>query len=630
MTFRQLAANNVRGSWRRYLAYFLSCTFSVTVFYLFAAFILNNEVRTGRIVASARIAVTGGLVACEVIILIFSFLFVIYSNTAFLRSRKKEFGLFTLMGMTRAQMRKLTFIESMVVAMAATVTGLALGVLLSKLFLMGMTAMMGLGEAIPFAIPLAAVGLTIAVFSLMFLALTLLSLIAVGRNSIRELLVAHHEPRPLPKFRPVLLVLGVLLIAAGYYLAVVTTGPTFVINMFPTIGLTVAGTYFLFSQGGVALCGLLKRRPWVYLHSTNMLSISRLTFRLKDNARILFVTATLIAVVVSALGACNTLLQNARAMATDTAPFALSFEHIGASPAADALRATTDEKLRQRGITNVISFQSEALKSDTLEILVVPQSAYDRARQVVKGLDDFRLVPGELALGRAFAGDQLKTSPGEPFTLNIEGNAVTFRSIGTVNAKFWPGRSVAVFNDSDYEALAVGVPLSQRQMLFGFEYKGWERREADAAAVWNEVRDEQSTLFFNRAEGYGLLRQSGALTLFIGVFVSFLFFVASGALIYFKLYTEIQDDRREFRTLQKIGITIRETRRVANQELGTLFFLPLLVGFVHSAFALKTLRNLVSMDIVKAGITVMTIYLASQAVYFWLTRTAYLKQLQDV
>lgn len=158
MTFRSLALSNIRGNWRSYSAFFLSSVFSVMIFYIYAAFLYHPEVTSGHIMAASKIRT--GMVFCEYIIVIFSFLFVLYSNSAFLKTRQQEFGLFSLFGMTKVQLRKLVIYENAAIAALAIAVGIGLGMLFSKLFFMALTVLLNLQEAISFAAPIKAIGLT--------------------------------------------------------------------------------------------------------------------------------------------------------------------------------------------------------------------------------------------------------------------------------------------------------------------------------------------------------------------------------------------------------------------------------------------------------------------------------------
>lgn len=164
MTFRSLALSNIRGNWRSYSAFFLSSVFSVMIFYIYAAFLYHPEVENGSIMAASKIR--SGMMFCEYIIIIFSFLFVLYSNSAFLKTRQQEFGLFSLFGMTKAQLRKLVIYENAAIAVLAIAVGILLGMLFSKLFFMALAVLLKLEETIPFAAPLKAIGITAGGFLL--------------------------------------------------------------------------------------------------------------------------------------------------------------------------------------------------------------------------------------------------------------------------------------------------------------------------------------------------------------------------------------------------------------------------------------------------------------------------------
>ncbi|MGO4373201.1 FtsX-like permease family protein, partial [Paenibacillus sp. MCAF20] len=193
MTFRSLALSNIRGNWRSYSAFFLSSVFSVLIFYIYAAFLAHPDVVNGNIMAAAK--VRRGMVFCEYLIVIFSFLFVLYSNSAFLKTRKQEFGLFSLFGMTKAQLRRLVIYENAAIAVLAIAVGIGLGMLFSKLFFMALGVLLDMDETIPFAVPLKAVWMTGGGFFLLFMVISLWTALRIGRNEIIDLLNAARKPK---------------------------------------------------------------------------------------------------------------------------------------------------------------------------------------------------------------------------------------------------------------------------------------------------------------------------------------------------------------------------------------------------------------------------------------------------
>lgn len=180
MTFRSLAFSNIHGKWRSYSAFFMSCTFSVMIFYIYAAFLEHPDVVSGQIMAASK--VRQGMLFCEYIIVIFSLLFVLYSNSAFLRTRQKEFGLFSLFGMTRLQIQRLVIYENTAISILAIGVGIALGISFSKLFFLALGTLLNIKDTITFVIPLKAVWLTSGGFFLLFMLISLWTALRKGRT----------------------------------------------------------------------------------------------------------------------------------------------------------------------------------------------------------------------------------------------------------------------------------------------------------------------------------------------------------------------------------------------------------------------------------------------------------------
>ena len=161
MTFPQLAFRNIRGHWHRYTAYYFSTALTVLIFFVYAAFIFHPDVVQGTMHEGVR----RGLILCEVIIIIFAFFFVLYAVSAFLKSRQKEFGLLTLMGLTKGQVRRLIVYENLLISLLSIGTGIGGGVLSAKLFFEGIGSLMTIADPLPFVIAPKAVWLTFIVFS---------------------------------------------------------------------------------------------------------------------------------------------------------------------------------------------------------------------------------------------------------------------------------------------------------------------------------------------------------------------------------------------------------------------------------------------------------------------------------
>lgn len=633
MTLRQLAISNIRGNWHRYLAYFLSCTFSVFVFYLFLSFVLHPAVVQGHIVRNGKEAVQRGMLACEVVILIFSFIFIFYSTSAFLRLRKYEFGLLTLLGMTQRQQRRMVWVEFMVISLLSIVVGLLSGILFSKLFFMAMGVLLAVTNPIYFFVPPVAVMITVLVFITVFAFLTMVVVLQLRQSSVRELMAVKRQGKAIPRWRPLVFCLGLVLVGWGYGKAWHTYGVNLMENMLPILGLVITGTYLAVSQGGVAVCRWFERRRAIYFRGTNMVVLNRLTFRLRENARVIFTSAILIAVVCTALGTVNTVLQGARAVALEEYGFAITMRadatfdtdqlsQVG-EIVAQALQYRAGGEVNWLLVSGLWGHLDIPPVTEQL-VVVIPTRDYQAVMKIAPHLPDLEM-DADSSLLFYWSNEQAAGSLGRG-AITLGNLTLELPDVEFANQSLL-GMCTLVVPDAIYKQL---VENGDRQQLFHylcFETKQWHKL-TNVEPIVGEHVPVGIRWFPCRADGYGELRNTAALTMFIGAFVSFLFFIASGSLIYFKLFTEIDVDKRQFNTLRDIGITRRERLQIVNRELGILFFLPVAIGILHTAFAMKTLSNLAPhLHVITGAAMVAGIYVVLQMIYFFLARRAYLKQL---
>ncbi|TKH45525.1 FtsX-like permease family protein [Paenibacillus sp. FSL R10-2782] len=444
MTFRSLAFSGIRGNWRSYSAFFMSSVFSVMIFYIYASFLAHPDVVNGHIIAADK--VRQGMIFCEYIIVGFSFLFVLYANSAYLKTRKQEFGLYSLFGMTRMQLRKLVIYENMMISVLAIGCGIVLGMLFSKLFFMALAALLDMKEPIKFAVPLEAVWFTVGGFLILFTITSLSTVFRIGRTEIVDLFKASRRSTGELIYSPWLVALSIVCLATGYGIAMTFNGSNFylldaqafiLMTLLILIPVTL-GTYLFFSQFSVLLLSFIRKRHQIYYHRTNMVIVAQLGYKIKDNARMLFMVSILSAVILTASGAFYILVKSVQ-----------------------------------------------------------------------------------------------------------------------------------------------------------YEY----------------------------------LKEIASLTMFIGMFISLLFFIASGSMIYFKLFTELQEDQAQFRALLRIGMTEQEIRKIVVTQLAIIFFVPCIVGILHALFAMKALENILTYSNWSYSFVVIGVYLIMQTIYFLLTCHDYMKSM---
>ncbi|MCQ6558710.1 FtsX-like permease family protein [Paenibacillus mendelii] len=647
MTFRSLALSGIKGNWRAYNAFFLSSVFSVFVFYVYGSFIYHPDVINGHIKAAA--GVRKGMEACQYIVVIFSFFFVLYANSAFLKTRKKEFGLFTLFGMTRGQLKRMIIMESAVIAVLAIAVGIGVGILFSKLFFMALALLLNVDNPIRFIVPLKAVLITSIGYFTLFLFLSALTSIRVGRSEIVDLLKEASKPKKIPASSPWLSLLAVISLASGYALAWNMNMYNFLIFALPILGLVTLGSYFLFTQSSIGLLRLVQKNKPFYFKRTHLITFSQMAFKVKDNARILFMVSLLSAIVLTASGTFYVFQQSGKAQLTSHFPQTIGFyekgldQHEVIDPAKVRSIIEADNRklayeLRTVGIPAELTEPAPegggAGSQVNLQAVIISASDYNRAASE-KGYDSLSVNEGSAAM--IYPYEEMRNNPvfkGEAIKAKVGGQWASYRldesRFGAVMSPEGPFTYLLVVGDKRFAEVQRAVPKSSQHVMYGFEIADWETALPTVKKIEKEISlsgeaENQANTF--RVEQYVNLQQTSALTLFIGLFVSLLFFIASGSMLYFKLFTEMKDDEAQFRSLTRIGMTAGEIRRIVASQVGMIFYVPLGLGILHTFFAMKSLSNLLNASTWVYASVVVGIYIVMQTIYFIVAYTAYMKRM---
>jgi len=308
---------------RAYAAYFLSSVFSIVVFFLYATLANHPDLHKKYI----NNIVIQGMQIAEGIIYVFAFFSILYSMGLFLRSRNKEFGMLTLLGISRRQLMSMVFLENMLLGIAALAVSIVMGLIGSKLFLLLGTAVIDIPD-LPFYIPMQALLITCGSFLVLFLLISAGTTLFIGRNTVNALLKGTEHIKKEPRSSVVLSVFATLCLIAAYVLALwfpsavrTISGGYGALILIAVIVLTAIGTYFLFSQLSIFVIRALKKKRTFFWHGTHMLWLSDLAYSMKANARLLFAVSMILAVSFTATG---TLALGRSIIKPNTMPFSFS------------------------------------------------------------------------------------------------------------------------------------------------------------------------------------------------------------------------------------------------------------------------------------------------------------------
>lgn len=630
--YPKLAADGIRKNKRMYVPFILTCTGMVMMYYIILFLAVSDTLSSVTGVETLRSIFSLG----SWVIAIFAAIFLFYTNSFLLRRRKKEFGLYNILGMGKANIARILVWETLIVAAISMALGLGGGIALSKLAELGLVYVMKSEVSYRFSVPMEAILQSLQVFGVIFALLLLNSIRQVRFASAISLMRSENAGEKPPKGNWVIGGLGVLILAGAYYLAVTIQDPVAaLVTFFVAVVMVIVGTYLIMIAGSVLFCRILQRRKRYYYKPNHFVSVSSMVYRMKRNGAGLAsicILATMVLVMMAST-ACLYFGEERAIISRYPRDINMSFNLENLSSMSDesteTLKAGIAAELESRNVLPENGYYyrsadlSGGLKGSTIETDVRNVSATEAlsiARMIsFVPLSDYNRLMGTsetLADGEAL----LYTNRGDyqQDTLSFV-NGKTFHIKKEVD-KFVPNGLTAMDVMTSMTLIVPDLEDAVAELMPLADYNGnrmvqlhWTcnldtgTEPEQQIALFHELRDvltdpvvkarlgyatcALSSQEFERGDFYSLF---GAL-FYIGIILSLVFALAAVLIIYYKQISEGYEDQARFEIMQKVGMTKREIRKSINSQLLTVFFLPLAFAALHLMFAFPIIRKILLM-----------------------------------
>ncbi|MDE7360742.1 MAG: ABC transporter permease [Oscillospiraceae bacterium] len=278
--YSKLAATGIRKNGRSYIPYILTSSLMVMVFYIVTYLSANGMLR--NMVGGEMMGMV--LMMGSVVMAIFSAIFLFYTNSFLIKRRKKEFGLYNILGLGKGQIARILVQETFLVYLISEVVGLGMGILFSKLAEMLAVKMLRGGITYTFSVNFYAVIVSLILFAVIFACILVNSLRHLFFSRPIELLHSENTGERPPRTNIPMAVIGTLLLGFAYFIAVTVRDPVATIPLFWfAVILVIIATYLLFITGSVVLCRILQKKKDYYYKTKNFVSISQMVFRMRKN-----------------------------------------------------------------------------------------------------------------------------------------------------------------------------------------------------------------------------------------------------------------------------------------------------------------------------------------------------------
>ena len=620
--YTKLAITNIKNNRQFYFPYLLTGIITVAMFYIMCALESNPGIQSMPGAKDLGLILRLGIG----VIGIFAVIFLFYTNSFIIKRRKKELGIYNILGMEKRHIAKILSKEAFFTAIIAIGGGLVTGVLFHKLACMLLYRMIGFNGGITFSFSKKGVMITVILFAIVYLLTYIYDLFQVQLANPIELLQSGNKGEREPKTKAIMAVLGVLCLGTGYFIAITTKNPIKALTLFfVAVILVIIGTYLLFTAGSIALLKILRRNKGYYYQTKHFTSVSGMIYRMKQNAVGLANICILSTMVLVAVSTTVSLYVGVEDIMKERYPNEINIRayYDTGAPAEDSIAPIVEKSVKESG-------RKIRHEEDYLELYfaaIKDQGQYSLDKEKVKTAGD--RVSGFVVLTR----EDCKKKYNEEIPELAENEVALFTIKKTdmdtlvLENRSYHVKEIKQFeNTEDFETIA--DMMDEYYYVIVNDVQDMERLwqlqkdiyQENSSSISRQVRldidgdsEQKKECFENIKTALGPEQAKARILidsrqsnldefyqiyggfLFLGLFLGILFLMITVLIIFYKQISEGYDDKERFSIMEKVGMSNNEVKATIRSQVRTVFFLPILMAAVHVGMAFPMIKRLLSL-----------------------------------
>ena len=631
--YLKLSVNGIKKNKKLYLPYLITCICMVMMFYLIDYLAVSPQFAQikGGDTMQMILGFGSGVIA------IFSLILLYYTNSFLIRRRQREFGLYHILGMGKIDLVKIMVFENLLISVVTIAGGIVGGILFSKLGELLAAKILGSNAGLSMKISVPALVATALLFLAIFALIMLRMIVSVYRLKPVELLRSEKTGEKPPKANWIFAVIGLLLLGVAYYLSLTIKDPLAAMVWFMVaVVLVILATYLLFIAGSVAFCKMMQKKKGYYYKTNHFISISSMIYRMKRNGAGLAsicILSTMVLVMVSSTTSLYLSMEHGLNLRY---PKSVQIEMYTKPEQTEEMKETQNGQIVDL-VQNVLKEHNQTAENpenyrmltvsgiaSKNEIYFNPENApgvngvntFDHLKMIYAlPMEEYNRIMGtnlELASGEAYL--YTKDSDFAYDQIMVE-NSGTWSIKGYLDKMISNGNDVSNMNSSlylvvpgleDIKALEEGnVSGSYEKWYYNFDLSCGDEEQIK---IQNEIEEKINALAEQESDSifFGVSTDSRAASradyqalygglFFLGILLGVVFILGMVLIIYYKQITEGYEDQDRFQILMKVGMTPKEVRQTINSQVMTVFFLPLVVAGIHTAFAFPMIEKMVQL-----------------------------------
>lgn len=613
--YPKLAANNIKKNSKTYIPYMLTCIFTAAMYYIIHS--LSNNEGISTLIGSDTISITLGL--GNNITAIFAIIFLFYTNSFLIKRRKKEFGLFNILGMEKKHLLRVIGYETLYIALISLTLGIAIGILLDKLMYLSVLKLMGVEISLGFYISWSSILSTIILFSIIFFLIFINSLRQVHLSNPIELLKSSNFGEKEPKTKWSMSILGFVCLGLGYYIALTTKDPVAAISLFfVAVILVIVGTYLVFTAGSIAFLKVLRKNKKYYYNFKHFTSVAGMIYRMKQNAVGLANICILSTMVLVMISSTSSMMMGMEDIINTRYPYDISIYSDGSDTNKNNLLVEEiDNIILRENIEKEVSYaylnfagikdkdkfvtnrnSNSVVVNDVNNLIFITLEDYNKVASESKSLED-----GEVLLYSNRDKYEYDTINVFNKSYKVAERVDDFLGNGIISANVASSQFIVVKDMGELDDLyraqkeTFGENASEIDFMYGIDLKVDDNEKE---GIYNNITDTLYNKGFDFIGETKVGSRSSFVSLygglfFIGIFLGALFIMATILIIYYKQISEGYDDKERFEIMQKVGMSNEEVQGSIRSQVLTVFFLPLITAGIHISFAFPFIVKILSM-----------------------------------
>lgn len=620
--YGRLAVGNLRKNIGLYLPYVLTAIGISAMYYIMGAIARDEGIMEmrGANELSMILALGCGVIA------IFTVIFLFYTNSFLMKRRKKEFGLFNILGMEKRHIGKMMFWETVIVAFISIAGGLVVGIVLNKLVVLVLIRLLEFDVPFGFHISKGALTSVVILFACIFAATLVYNLFQVQKASPIELLRSANQGEREPKTRWILTLIGLLALGGGYGIAIVVESPIDALGaFFLAVLLVILGTYCLFTAGSIAVLKFLRRNKNYYYKTSHFTSVSGMIYRMKQNAAGLSNICILSTMVLVMLAGTLSLYMGKDVSLRNRYPREIMIYGYGMTDSGKSLmkecavQGAADTGISIENLSsctslsfagykdgeefhvkawqegNAIAPEGEIIMMEWLTLEEYRQFA-DHAPELAEDEVLVYTAHGEHGDSQYRIGEQTFRIKEYLSELNLDDMQIEI----AYDVYFIIVRDETILQKiHEFQKTVYGERASNIETLVALDVSGGEEEEIACKNRTEQLLGEKDPDL--QQEGVRVesrsQRRNGDMVifggfLFLGIFLGFVFLMATTMIIYYKQVSEGYEDKERFAIMRKVGMSKREVRASIRSQIIKVFFLPLITACIHLLAAFPMMNRL--------------------------------------